>query len=52
MKKLLTKITESRSKINVLADKATRVGDESTLIVFLRASINRLVAKRRLLTFL
>ena len=39
-KKTLTKIIESRSKINVLADESTRVGDKSTLIVFLRASIN------------
>ena len=39
-KKILTKIIESRSKINVLADESTRVGDKSTLIVFLRASIN------------
>ena len=39
-KKTLTKIIESRSKINVLADESTRVGDKSTLIVFLRASID------------
>ena len=39
-KKILTKIIESRSKINVLADESTRVGDKSTLIVFLRASID------------
>ena len=39
-KKILTKIIESRRKINVLADKSTRVGDKSTLIVFLRASID------------
>ena len=39
-KKLLTKIVESRSKVNVLADESTRVGDKSTLIVFLRASID------------
>ena len=39
-KKLLTKIIESRSKINVLADESTRVGDKSTLIVFLRASVD------------
>ena len=38
-KKILTKIIE-RSKINVLANKPTRVGDKSTLIVFLRASID------------
>ena len=39
-KKILTKIIESRSKINVLADESTRVGDKSTLIVFLRVSID------------
>ena len=39
-KKLLTKIIESRSKINVQADESTRVGDKSTLIVFLRASVD------------
>ena len=39
-KKLLTEIMESRSKINVLADESTRVGDKSTLIVFLRASVD------------
>ena len=39
-KKILTKIIESRSKINVLAEKPTRVGDKLTLIVFLRASID------------
>ena len=38
--KILTKIIESRSKINVLADESTRVSDKSTLIVFLRASID------------
>ena len=39
-KKILTKIIESRSTINVLTDESTRVGDKSTLIVFLRASID------------
>ena len=39
-KKLLTKIIKSRSKINVLADESTRVGDKLTLIVFLRASVD------------
>ena len=39
-KKRLTKIIESRSKTNVLTDESTRVGDKSTLIVFLRASVN------------
>ena len=39
-KKILTKIIESRSKINVLTDESTRVGDKSTSIVFLRASID------------
>ena len=47
-KKLLTTIIESRSKINVLADESTPVGDKSTLIVFLRASV---MAKAALLTF-
>ena len=36
-KKILTKIIKCRSKINVLANELTRVGDKSTLIVFLRA---------------
>ena len=39
-KKLLTKIIKSRSKINVLAEESTRVVDELTLIVFLRASVD------------
>ena len=39
-KKLLTKIRESRSKINVLADESIFVGDKSTLIVFLRVSVD------------
>ena len=39
-KKLLTKIIESRSKTNVLADESTCVDDKSTLIVFLRASVD------------
>ena len=39
-KKILTKIIESRNTINVLADESTRVGDKSTLIVVLRASID------------
>ena len=39
-KKLLTKIIESRSKINVLADESTRVGDKLNLIVFLRANVD------------
>ena len=47
-KKLLTKIIESRSKINVLADESTRMGDKSTLNVFLRARVD---PKQRLLTF-
>ena len=47
-KKLVTKIIESRSKINVLADESTRVGDKSTLIMFLRDSVD---GKERLLTF-
>ena len=39
-KKLLTKIIESKSKINVLAYESTRLGDKSTLIVFLKASVD------------
>jgi len=39
-KKLLTKIIERRSKINVLADESTRVGDKSTLIIFVKASVD------------
>jgi len=39
-KKLLTKIIERRSKINVLADECTRVGDKSTLIIFVKASVD------------
>ena len=44
-KKLLTKIIESRSKINVLADESTRVGDKSTLNLFLRASVDGKAAR-------
>ena len=39
-KKLLTKIIERRSKINVLADESARVGDKSTLILFVTASVD------------
>jgi len=39
-KKLLTKIIERRSKINALADESTRVGDKSTLIIFVKASVD------------
>jgi len=39
-KKLLTKIIERRSNINVLADESTRVGDKSTLIIFVKASVD------------
>jgi len=39
-KKLLTKIIESRSKINVIVDEGTRVGQKSTLIIFLKASVD------------
>jgi len=39
-KKLSTKIIEWRSKINVLADESTRVGDKSTLIIFVKASVD------------
>ena len=44
-KKLLTKIIESESKINVIADESTRVGDKLTLIVFLRASVDSKAAR-------
>jgi len=39
-KKLLTKIIERRSKINVLANESTRVGDKSTLIIFVKTSVD------------
>jgi len=39
-KKLLTIIIERRSKINVLADESTRVGDKPILIIFVKASID------------
>ena len=39
-KKLVTRVIESRSKISVLADESTRVSNKSTLIVFLRASVD------------
>ena len=39
-KKLLTKIIESRSKINVLADESTHLGQKSTLIIFLKTSVD------------
>ena len=38
--KLLTKIMESRSKINVLADESTHVSDKLSLIVFFRVNID------------
>lgn len=37
---VLNKIIETRSKITVLADESTTVGHKSTLIVFLRASVD------------
>ena len=39
-KKLLTKIIERRSKINVLADESTRLGQKSTLIIFVKTSVD------------
>jgi len=33
-------IIERRSKIDVLADESTRVGNKSTLIIFVKASID------------
>ena len=39
MKKNSIKIIERRSKINVLADECTLVGDKSTLIIFVKASV-------------
>ena len=38
--KLLTKIIESRSKINVLADESTRFVQKSTLIIFLKTIVD------------
>ena len=43
-KKLLNKIIESTSKINILAEESTNVAGKSTLIVFLKASIDTKVA--------
>lgn len=39
-KSLLNKIIETRSKITVMADESTTVGHKSTLIVFLKASVD------------
>ncbi|KAJ3583825.1 hypothetical protein NHX12_015543 [Muraenolepis orangiensis] len=39
-KELLKKIIENKSKIPVLADESTSVGHKSTLIVFLKASVD------------
>ncbi|KAJ3581691.1 hypothetical protein NHX12_016369 [Muraenolepis orangiensis] len=39
-KELLKKIIETKSKITVLADESTSVGHKSTLIVFLKASVD------------
>ncbi|KAJ3586320.1 hypothetical protein NHX12_012720 [Muraenolepis orangiensis] len=39
-KELLKKIIETKSKIAVLADESTSVGHKSTLIVFLKASVD------------
>jgi len=39
-KKLSIKIIERTSNTNVLADESTRVGDKSTLIISLKASID------------
>ena len=44
MRKSLTKIIERRSKINVLADESTHAGDKSTLIIFVKASVDGEVA--------
>lgn len=40
MKRVLNKIIETRSKITLLANESTTVGHKSTLIVFLRASVD------------
>ena len=47
-KKPFNQNLESSTKLNVLANESIRVGDKSTLIVFLRASVD---SKRLLLTF-
>ena len=39
-KKLVTKIIESRSKMNVLADESTHLGQKSTFIIFLKTSVD------------
>ncbi|XP_023811023.1 E3 SUMO-protein ligase KIAA1586-like [Oryzias latipes] len=39
-KEIMTKIIQNRSKITVLADESTNVGNKSTLIVFLKASVD------------
>uniref|UniRef100_A0A3P9I7V3 DUF4371 domain-containing protein n=1 Tax=Oryzias latipes TaxID=8090 RepID=A0A3P9I7V3_ORYLA len=39
-KEIMTKIIQNRSKITVLADESTNVGNKSTLIVFVKASKN------------
>jgi len=39
-KKLLNKKIERRSKINVVADECTCIGDKSTLIIFVKASVD------------
>ena len=39
-KKNLTKIIESRTKINALADESTRLGQKSTLFIFLKTSVD------------
>ncbi|KAJ4922910.1 hypothetical protein JOQ06_022583 [Pogonophryne albipinna] len=39
-KELLKKIIETKSKITVLADESTSVGHKSTLVVFLKASVD------------
>ena len=36
----LTKIIESRSKINVLGDESTRLGQKSTFIIFIKTSVD------------
>ncbi|XP_023820933.1 E3 SUMO-protein ligase KIAA1586-like isoform X1 [Oryzias latipes] len=39
-KEIMTKIIQNRSKITVLADESTNVGNKSTLIVFVKASVD------------
>ena len=39
-KKMFNQNLKSKTKLNVLANEAIRLGDKSTLLVFLRASVD------------